>query len=275
MAVAKSYENWEIVGDVFTDEAGKEWVRVRHSCPRCGGTGNYSFNMMYGSTCFRCSGSGKESKNVRWYTDEERARMDAHNEAEAAKRQAARMSAAEYKRGPEYNNFGDENGYIDIVLGNTYPIKDTLKAHGCKYTAAFGWYIPYGVDFKPEGYDLLRLNWAEVSDEKGFIKSEGELRKIIEKATFVPSPSEYQGQPEDKITRTVTVVRNIPLTSYYGDSNCHIMEDVVGNIYVWTTAAKNIPEGSKIQFTGKVKAHQERKGVKQTIMTRLTIKEVE
>ena len=36
MAVAKSYEAWEIVGDVFTDEAGKEWVRVRHSCPRCG-----------------------------------------------------------------------------------------------------------------------------------------------------------------------------------------------------------------------------------------------
>ena len=68
MAVAKSYENWEIVGDVFTDEAGKEWVRVRHSCPRCGGTGNYSFNMMYGSTCFRCGGSGKESKNVLAWT---------------------------------------------------------------------------------------------------------------------------------------------------------------------------------------------------------------
>lgn len=268
MAVAKSYENWKIIGDVFTDEAGKEWVRVQHSCPRCDGTGNYSFNMIYGSTCFRCNGSGKESKNVRWYTDKERARMDAHNEAEAAKRQ----SAAEYKRGPEYNHFGDENGYIDVVLGNTYPIKDTLKAHGCKYTAAFGWHIPYGVDFKPEGYDLLRLNWAEASDEKDLIKSEGELRKIIEKAT---SHSEYQGQPEDKITRTVTIVRNIPLISYYGDSNCHIMEDVAGNIYVWTTAAKNIPEGSKIQFTGKVKAHQERKGVKQTIMTRLTIKEVE
>lgn len=269
--VAKTYENWEIIGEVFKDEAGKEWVRVRHTCPRCGGTGNYSFNAIYGSTCFCCQGSGKESKNVRWYTDKERARMD----AQATKRQADHITEAEYKRGPEYNHFGNENGYIDIVLGNTYPIKDILKANGCKYTAALGWYIPYGIDFKPEGHALLHLTWAEASDENGFIKSENELRKIIEKATFVPSPSEYQGQPEDKLTRTVTVVRNIPLTGYYGDSNCHIMEDVVGNIYVWTTASKNIPEGSKIQFTGKVKAHQERKGVKQTIMTRLTIKEVE
>jgi len=26
------------------------------TCPRCGGTGNYSFNQMYGTTCFKCGG---------------------------------------------------------------------------------------------------------------------------------------------------------------------------------------------------------------------------
>ena len=273
--VAKTYENWDIIGEVFTDGTGKEWVRVQHKCPRCSGSGHYSYNALYGSTCFACGGSGKESKNVRWYTEEERAKIDARNEAAAAKRQATRAATTEYKRGPEYNHFGNENGYIDLILGNTYPIKDSLRANGCKYTPTFGWFIPYGVDYKPEGYDLLHLTWAEVCDENGFIKSESELRKIVEKATFAPSPSEYQGQPDDKLTRTVTVIRNIPLTGYYGDSNCHIMEDVVGNIYVWTTVSKNIPEGSKIQFTGKVKDHKERKGVKQTIMTRLAIKEVE
>lgn len=28
------------------------------TCTRCGGCGEYSFNMMYGSTCFRCNGKG-------------------------------------------------------------------------------------------------------------------------------------------------------------------------------------------------------------------------
>jgi hypothetical protein len=27
-------------------------------CPRCGGSGNYSFCQMHGSTCFKCGGSG-------------------------------------------------------------------------------------------------------------------------------------------------------------------------------------------------------------------------
>lgn len=29
------------------------------TCSRCGGSGQYSYCQMYGSTCFKCSGSGK------------------------------------------------------------------------------------------------------------------------------------------------------------------------------------------------------------------------
>lgn len=27
-------------------------------CPRCGGSGKYSYNTMYGDTCFKCDGLG-------------------------------------------------------------------------------------------------------------------------------------------------------------------------------------------------------------------------
>lgn len=27
-------------------------------CPRCGGTGHYSYNPMYGTMCFKCEGIG-------------------------------------------------------------------------------------------------------------------------------------------------------------------------------------------------------------------------
>lgn len=28
------------------------------TCPRCGGTGHYSYNPMYGTMCFKCEGVG-------------------------------------------------------------------------------------------------------------------------------------------------------------------------------------------------------------------------
>ena len=38
MAVAKSYENLEIIGEPF-EENGKMYVTVKGKCPRCGGDG--------------------------------------------------------------------------------------------------------------------------------------------------------------------------------------------------------------------------------------------
>lgn len=31
----------------------------KKACPRCGGSGHYSFNLMTGSRCFQCHGNGK------------------------------------------------------------------------------------------------------------------------------------------------------------------------------------------------------------------------
>ena len=82
MAVAKSYEHMEIVSTPHEDAKGKLWVRVRDNCDRCGGSGIWHYGP-YGGTCFKCQGAGKVSQEVRWYSDEERARMDARNEAHA------------------------------------------------------------------------------------------------------------------------------------------------------------------------------------------------
>jgi DnaJ-class molecular chaperone len=30
------------------------------TCSRCGGSGNYSFNLMHGTMCYGCSGSGEQ-----------------------------------------------------------------------------------------------------------------------------------------------------------------------------------------------------------------------
>ena len=84
MAVAKSYENMEIISEPFLKE-GRKYVRVKGACSRCGGSGHYAYNPMDGTRCFRCLGSGKEVHEVRWYTDKERAMLDkaAERRAEA------------------------------------------------------------------------------------------------------------------------------------------------------------------------------------------------
>ena len=74
MPTAKSYENMEIVGEPFESE-GKMYVHVKGNCPRCGGSGQYSYNPMYGTVCFQCRGSGKQVMDVRWYTEGQRASM--------------------------------------------------------------------------------------------------------------------------------------------------------------------------------------------------------
>ena len=71
MAVAKSYERYPIVSDVFLKE-GRKYVKVRETCGRCGGSGIWAWGP-YGGTCFACQGAGYRTLEVRWYTDKERA----------------------------------------------------------------------------------------------------------------------------------------------------------------------------------------------------------
>lgn len=273
MAVAKSYEHYHIDCEPYADASGKMWVRVSGKCPRCGGSGSYSFNQQYGSVCFRCNGTGKETKEVRWYTDKERAKMDARAAITATKKETDRAAAAAYKRGPEANGFGNSEGYIDIILGDTYSIKEELKAAGCKYSPAIGWYIPYGVKYN-SNHETYHLTWTAASTD-GAIKSKEELHALIAASTISESISEYQGEVGSKITVNVTITRNIPIEGYYGLSHCHTMEDACGNVYVWITAAKDIPVNSHINITGTIKEHKEYKNVKQTILTRCHYKEVE
>ena len=84
MAVAKSYEEMQQIGEPFEAE-GKMYIKVRGKCPRCGGSGHYSYNQMDGTRCYGCNGTGVKIMNVRWYTDAQRAAMDRAAEKRAEK----------------------------------------------------------------------------------------------------------------------------------------------------------------------------------------------
>ena len=273
MAVAKSYEDFKIVGEPF-DKDGKPYVKVVGPCPRCGGSGHYSYNQMDGTRCYGCNGRGLTSQIVRWYTDKERAAQD-----RAAERRKAATEIKKEQRRVQFaarNAFGlGKDGFITILVGdydtiNTYVHEDaTGKA---RYANMFGWYFPSEekVENVPDTVKTIRIEWDAVRDENDpkslTMKDNDFVKKYIRSLTSEPSNSTFQGTIGEWLEKTVTVKKNITLDGRYGTSHMHIMEDEVGNVYVWTTASKSKKANDTITLRMKVKDHKEYEGVQQTVV---------
>ena len=87
----------------------------------------------------------------------------------------------------------------------------------------------------------------------------------------VESVSEYVGEIGDREIFELTIQKAIGLDGMYGHSTMHIMEDTVGNVFVWNTASKTLEVGKTYKMKGTVKDHREYRGVKQTVLTRCTL----
>lgn len=269
MAVAKSFEHMEIISEPFVGSSGKPYVRLRTSCSRCGGSGIWSYGP-YGGTCFKCNGSGKEYTEARWYTDEERQKMDERNEAHAEQVRQKREAEILRKQGAEYNGF--QNGYVIAIYGDTYSVKEELKEAGARFTHALGWYFQEE-ELVPEKFQAqsVKITWEMVSRE-GCIMSDFEIKEIVSNA--IPkqeSTSEYQGKIGERLRGLeLEVIRFWDCGGYY----IHTMEDANGNIFTWMTSSRTLEQGSWVHMDATVKKHEEYKGVKQTHLSRPAIKEV-
>ncbi len=280
MAVAKSYENMTISGEPFSQD-GKMYVKVIGPCSRCGGTGNYSYNQVYGTTCFKCNGSGKNALVVRWYTDAQRATMD----KAAEKRAAIKKDKVEERRikfsARNAFGFGDA-GYITIFKGNNDILNNWAhETNPCRarFNLLFGWFCPSTLEIVnlPSEVTPIVLNWDMVRDPNDAknltMRSDDEVRKIIRNLIGENSTSTYQGEVGDWIERKVTIKKNIATESKYGKSRIHIMEDEDGNVYVWITASKSIAVDTTCLMRMKVKEHKEYEDVQQTVVYYCKVKE--
>ena len=279
MAVAKSYELMEQLGEPFMDN-GRMYVKVKGHCKRCGGSGRYSWNQMDGDRCYGCGGSGIAVMTVRWYTEAERARQD----RAAEKRAEAKVVKAEAKRirFAARNAFGfGEAGYITLYKGNLDVISKYFKSftidevghRAAWYNQTFRWYTPSKMDVPedlPEGVEAVRLDWNEVRDpedpEDLAMRDDDFVTEYVNSLITVPSKSEYQGEVGDWLIKDVLVTKNVKLEGRFGTSHMHIMEDADQNVYVWTTGSKDYEEGSMLKLKMKVKEHKEYNGVKQTVV---------
>ena len=237
MAVAKSYQDLPIIGDVFIS-SGRQYINVKLK-------------------------SGK-TKTVRWYSDAEYRKL--YPEAKAA---VADTSDPYYK--PQKEVLGFTKGYITIFKGDTYSELDWFRASIARYARWWGWYIISTEEIPedlPAGIEPIQLTWDMVGQEDGNLKPEHLVKEAVESLIYEGSDSEFQGTIGERLDLFLTVERVIDLENGFGHSQMHLMRDDCGNLYVWTTASKSWPAGSEHHIRGTVKDHRTYKNEQQTVLTR-------
>ena len=263
---------------VRTDRNGTRYFSD-YTCQRCGGHGGWQG--WPGFTCYECGGTGESTgSTVKVYTPEYAARLAAQREARAKKRQEEREARAIAERGQNLvkAGFGCEDGVYVIyrVVGNTYPIKDELKARGCKFNPAVGWF--YSSDLGD--HECQRMVEKDVLTDSIFIewKNKDEVEKLyIERLRAASeSTSTWQGEIGDRLELQLHIDRAFEGEYRYAQgmwgsttTYMYLMTDEAGNKYKWSTS-KYFKEGDDLHVRATVKEHSEYKGIKQTVLTRCT-----
>ena len=269
-------------------------VFVDCTCSRCGGDGIIPyFGHVDHGVCFKCGGSGVGgNEEIKVYTNEYGAKLKAQRAArEEAKRQKLIAESVEWnKEWMEREGFNAE-GITYLVLGNTYEIKDELKAHGAKFNYMLGWHMP-----NAEGYDAVPVQMEKITQHLwngrlDYISNYSEIRELVSKlkdeAEQLPKVkngepvSEYVGKVGERLEFEADLVGEFTFeTPGYMSWETELMhiykfKTAEGNIVVWKTTSyiKEYFEDDVKHFTfkGTVKEHSEYKGEKQTVLNRVKI----
>ena len=182
----------DLIKFIKTDKNGTK-IYHDYTCPRCAGMGEAAKWINTGKTCYACGGSGVRVRPlvVKEYTDEYWAKLQARREARAAKyaeehadeiaaekeereRREAEWRNGNNKRTWESLGFGaDGIGYA--LTGNTYRVKEQIKANGGKWEAQT-WVCP--VEFKANGVHSFRMDAHDFINEHG-IFNDSDARDVI------------------------------------------------------------------------------------------------
>ena len=242
------------------------------TCPKCNGRGYlYGYEHVAGGVCFKCNGSGKHGHN--WvertpeYEEKLRQRRLAKARKEAPEKNAKFLKAFGYA----------EDGRTWVVMGNTFEIKDELRAAGAKFDHMLGWHF----DHEEAGYDLEVLSVYDMCEitEIGRIELDPEkqreaMNKILAKRN-AGNPSQHVGKVGDKLSVVVTCACARTYENSYGRGyrtsyvTLYTFTDDAKNVYMWKSSSNHdLQKGDRLTISGTIKEHAEYKGIKQTVLTR-------
>ena len=274
----KMYEGRKFIKYVRTDRNGTRIFEDRE-CGKCGGKGRLpEYAHIEGGVCFQCRGTGVSShvNEIKVYTDEYGAKLQAKRLAKELADEAKRWQSCIEKEG-----FTPE-GKMCIILGDTYAIKEELKAEGCKFSREYGWHCTkterpaFELDvndissISEEGFHMWKTSW-EIHEFVADKKREAEQK--LSKASGHKVSDWIGKEKERREFSNCKLVAQFEFESNYcgwgsiETSYIYKFEDADGNIIVWKTQ-KSLNELEEYNFVATIKCHDEYKGEKQTVITR-------
>ena len=257
---------------IKTDRNGtKYWDES--NCPKCGGKGKiYYYAHVEGGICFKCGGTGVFHHKIIERTPEYEEKLRLRR-LEKARKNAPQRNKDYFK------SIGlSEDGKAWIVLGNSYEIKEELKAAGATYNSSMGWFFDHDVeDFNVAEFDVAEHGNKYEDYTIHIDLFSYDFEKLIkdfkkEHAPKIESNSDYIGEIKDKISCTVEKFRTLSAwDTQWGTTYLYEFTTEDGNILIWKTG-KWIDENTEIKsISGTVKAHNEFRGIKQTELTRCKV----
>lgn len=181
-------------GDIlkeWVNDKGKPMRRIVKECPRCGGSGHYSFNLRYGTVCFKCGGDRMIVVEERVLTEKEKLQREKAKERarEKRKQENAKKIAEQHERNRVAHNkqiereYFKENKCIWVCENGCYGIKERLKRAGAQWCNAMSrWYFTeYVEEFSEVIVAKLVKEDILYLDDEGWLRVRGDIRKVIER----------------------------------------------------------------------------------------------
>lgn len=267
------------------------------TCRRCGGAGGADEWTYTGWTCYECGGSGMAAKPDIWkvYTPEYEAKLTARREARQAKRMEERKATADQRNAEYFEREGfDSNGGTWVFLGDTYKIREELKAAGAKYNGFLGWHSAQQIEGHRAVYATIEFDKDTCGVIYGYApenarKALAEAKKALRDEDI--GESKYVGAVGDRIETVFILAKSFHYETQFGIMYVHLLKDENNNVFVWKTSTGSlgmwedeqdggqryhrVAEFGKCTIRGTIKAHTEYKGTKQNELTRCKVISIE
>lgn len=270
---------------IRVDKNGTKYYHCVGACGKCNGKGRIEYYAWYDDgICFDCGGSGLISYEEKEYTQEYLDKLEKRR-LEKAKKQRPQRDAKFFS-----DNGISSDGCAWMVLGNTYEIKEDIKASGGKYSEIIGWHF----DHEVSGFDTYKLtkedmfcedylgyNW-NVCGENTIYDIVNCIRNEYENSHKCESVNSYVANIGDRLDFNLKLISSYCFESSFGISYIYKFNDANNNEIVWKTSTvigyyngnnewQPINDGDMVKVKGTVKEHKEYKGVKQTAITRCKV----
>ena len=282
---AEAIEKYKNTRRVHFDRVDRNGTHIFTDCTcnRCGGDGYISyFAHVEAGVCFECGGSGNgNGTDIKIYTDAYGAKLRQQRAArEEAKRQKLIEESAEWNKTWLEREGFNADGITYVVLGNTYEIKEELKAKGAKFNDMLGWHMA-----DPQGYDVAQISVDDVTyrtyigrfeyimwaDGVQIVREAKDAAEKALKAERNEHVSEYVGTVGERREFNCTLIGHFTFQSYFSYDDVSFIykfKDENGDIIVWKTSTWLDDEKKNFRFKATIKEHSEYKGEKQTVVNR-------